>query len=888
MNNKIQQLLCGKGDNYILPFLWQSGESKEIIREEMARIHESGIGAVCVESRPHPDFVGPLWWRDLDIIMDEARRLEMRVWVLDDAHFPTGYANGWIRDRYPEKGKRYLVERHIDSRGPLSGATFLVCNFLNLPNLLNPGTLQSKDDCLLAVVAARRTGQDEEVDDTLLDLTKCVRDGVLRWDVPEGFWRVFILYTTRSGGGNPDYLNPLDADSVRVLIDAVYEPHFAQYGSEFGKTFAGFFSDEPGMGNTSGYAFDESIGRKRMPLPWSAELPQHLKEALGDDYPMALPGLWYSTGVKSAIVRHRYMDIVTSLYARNFTGQLGNWCRSHGVEYIGHVIEDQNVHARLGAGAGHFFRALGGQDMAGVDVVIQQILPGFDSIGPNYFGGSWDGEFFHYGLGKMASSLGHIDPLKRGRSVCEIFGAYGWMEGLKLMKWLTDHMVVRGVNWFVPHAFSPRPFPDHDCPPHFYAHGHNPQYRYFHILMNYMNRLCHLLNSGTHVATAAVLYHAEAEWCGDYMPFHQPARTLMQNQIDFDVLPAEALDSGSQYQTQFQDGCLIVNGETYRCLVVPYTQILTYALAESLCNAAESGLRVVFVDAPPERVCDTEESDVRRLLSRLMVCDVLPLDKLAVTLQEDGYFDISADAPCSYLRHYHYHQEGFELYLFFNEHHHDTARCGIRLQTSGCMLRYDPFDNHLFTYESQPDGDGVLVDITLSPYESLVLVQGNIDGLPVSPSRPLYTDSSAIVVDGPWQLSLSAAVEYPAFREAVRLDKLCDLSQTEWYPHFSGTMRYELDFRMDISVSEAWIDLGNAYETTEVWLNDRLAGVRICPPYRFDVSDLLLPGVNRLRVDVTNTLVREQRDLLSTFSALEPSGLLGPVQLHISNTNQVE
>ena len=42
------------------------------------------------------------------------------------------------------------------------------------------------------------------------------------------------------------------------------------------------------------------------------------------------------------------------------------------------------------------------------------------------------------------------------------------------MKWIADHFLVRGVNWFVPHAFSMAAFPDWDCPPHFYAHGQTP------------------------------------------------------------------------------------------------------------------------------------------------------------------------------------------------------------------------------------------------------------------------------------------------------------------------------------------------------------------------------------------------------------------------------
>ena len=62
--------------------------------------------------------------------------------------------------------------------------------------------------------------------------------------------------------------------------------------------------------------------------------------------------------------------------------------------------------------------------------------------------------------------------------MCEIFGAYGWAEGVKTMKYLLDHMLVRGINYFVPHAFSPK-VDDADCPPSFYNGGKNPLYKHF-------------------------------------------------------------------------------------------------------------------------------------------------------------------------------------------------------------------------------------------------------------------------------------------------------------------------------------------------------------------------------------------------------------------------
>ena len=73
MNQRLVQVLENHPDPYILPFFWQHGEDAALLREGVQRIRESGIGAVCIESRPHPDFLGEKWWHDLDTILDEAK-----------------------------------------------------------------------------------------------------------------------------------------------------------------------------------------------------------------------------------------------------------------------------------------------------------------------------------------------------------------------------------------------------------------------------------------------------------------------------------------------------------------------------------------------------------------------------------------------------------------------------------------------------------------------------------------------------------------------------------------------------------------------------------------------------------------------------------------------
>ena len=179
--------------------------------------------------------------------------------------------------------------------------------------------------------------------------------------------------------------------------------------------------------------------------------------------------------------------------------------------------------------------------------------------------------FFTYTLPKLAASHAHFNKRKKGRAMCEIFGAFGWAEGLPMMKQIADEMLVSGINYFVPHAFSPK-YPDPDCPPHFFARGNQPQFPLFGRLISYMRRCCHLLSDGIHQAPVAILYHAEAEWAGgEYLPLEKLTGKLAWNQVDFDILPEDEL-----YGAICCDGGIRVYQETYRCLLYTSHWILIW------------------------------------------------------------------------------------------------------------------------------------------------------------------------------------------------------------------------------------------------------------------------------------------------------------------------
>lgn len=875
---KLNEVLLNRENNYILPFFWQHGEDEETLRDYIKHINEAGINAVCIESRPHPDFAGSLWWRDMDIIMEAARKRGMKVWILDDSHFPTGYAVGKIKKEYPELRKWYLNVHRIDVSGPMEGSSIIIKYFAGRAAMM-PG-YTGEDKILCVAIAKISDAENMKIEEnSLKDVSEYVKDGVLYWNLPEGYWSIFVVYQTRNGGEEQtkDYLNPLVPEATRVLIDTVYETHFERYKDDFGKTLAGFFSDEPRLGNLKG--FDGTIGKTKMVLPWSDEMLKILQGEIGEEALVNLPLLFADGGEKTYSIRYAYMNVVSKLYGENFTSQLGDWCRTHGVEYIGHVIEDNGAHSRLGYGAGHFFRALNGQDMSGIDVIGGQIVPGMDFYHSGFSTAGWNGEFFHYGLAKLGSSLGHIDPKKKGRTMCELFGAYGWVEGLKFMKWLTDHLLVRGVNNFVPHAFSPKAFPDWDCPPHFYAGGNDPQFKYMKIWSDYTNRISHLLSGGSHVAPVAVLYHAEAEWSGMYMPFEKVVKELTQNQIDCEIVPADIFID----EQLIEEGNLKVNKESYKCLVIPYAEALPKYLLDRIAECMKKGFKVIFISKLPERCSENvDASKTIESIKESSNCKVTPLNMLIEELLNLSINEIALNSFEPYVTYYHYKQENSDIFMFFNEHPYDDVDTNVYIPLKKKAVYYDAFENKIKPCNVECKNEGVRLNLKLSAYESKIIIfdEEVSKGFSFSNSDKLKKVEE-FNITGTWKISMAEPLEYPNFRNDIELKELTNLSKPDLYPNFSGTIKYEVEFEMDKDKKVAVLDLGKVYEIADVRLNGENIGVKICPPYRFDVTEYLRKGNNYLVIEVTNTLAKSQKDVFSQYAIQEPTGLIGPVSIKL-------
>lgn len=860
MSDKIKVLLEGKGENYIFPFFWQHGETEEVLRKYMKVIHEANIGAVCVESRPHPDFCGEQWWHDMDIILEEAKKYGMKVWILDDSHFPTGFANGAMKEQPLELYRQSITCRQYAGVGgetitipreALDNAEPFEPNMMEkmmTHNSADGATKQFDDDRMLGVYAIRQDGADGFVNpENRIDLSSAITEEGLEFVVPEGNWKIYVTQLTRNRGPHRDYINMMDKASCKVQIEAVYEPHWEHYKEEFGKTIAGFFSDEPELGNGHLYDQNNELGcSPTMDYPWSRELEMRLKEELGEDFAGQLALLWEQDAdtAETARVRYAYMDGVSRLVEEDFSWPIGEWCRAHGVEYIGHLIEDNNHASKTGSSLGHFFRGLAGQDMAGIDDIGGQVMPGQEDVDLNMppFH-SRNGAFYHYGLGKLGSSAAAIEPLKKGNSMCEIFGAYGWGEGVRLEKYLLDHFMVRGINHFVPHAFSGKEYPDPDCPPHFYAHGNNPQYRHFGALMAYGNRVLELINGGHHVAPVAILYHGESDWMGAAMASDIVGHQLYDHQIDYDYIPQDVFLDENVYDMEITEGKLRVNTQEYKVLIVPELQFVTPHMKEAVKKMQEAHFPVYFINRLPEGVEG----------------EVVPLDELVAKLSRQGVNELSIEPENNRVRYYHYeHQDGSAVYLFVNEGD-DIYEGNVQIPDERDCYIYDAWENTVYRAEvlREEDKKAKKVSLSLEPLKSQIVIfdqKESVEEVLKQEKCPLAVSGEEVKLGTVWKRSICRSIDYPKFGEKKEIC-LPDLLHEE-EPLFSGFVRYENQF--EGKAGETYVlEISDAYEGVEVFVNGRSLGIQIVPTYRFDLSSEIQDGVNELVIEVATTLERE-------------------------------
>ncbi len=678
------------------PLFWFHGtESRERLQEYVEKVAEGGNGCFTAESRPHNDWLGPGWYRDLAVCLEAAKKRDLQMWIFDEKWWPSGEVGGKVP---PEYGAKTMEAEAASVEGPKA---FAAAGYGG-PHVV-------------AAVAGRAT--EAGIDGaSLVDLSDRVKDGTLAWDVPAGAWKI-MKFTWKYTGGGRILVDGASKGCVDWYVRTVYQPHYDRFKDDFGKTIRGYFYDEP-----------------ETPGDWGTEVLPMLRER-GADWRKALVAWKFQlAGEEQAAARYQYQDAFAEAWGRTLYGGLSDWCGAHRVVSMGHFLEHGWEYLDPRLCAGNMFQLQKYSGMGGIDLVCRQFYPGQRDLG------LWQ-------MAKLGSSISHVYAKADDLTMCEMFGAYGQDITYPQMKWLTDQMQVRGVNFMIPHSFNPKAPRDTDCPPYFYNGGYEPRWPLYRVYADYTSRLSLLLAGGRHVAPVAILYLGNSRHVGKAIPPEQITTSLDDALFDSDWMPYDVLENDAT----IADKTLRLHQERYRVLVVPPVEVIPCGALEKARAFFEAGGVVVGYGFLPTKsaTLGKTSADIAALAEAvwgagaapgLKVCKTSPAGGRSYLLPEQPTPEelqqvLAGDAGIrpalevvqgktdGWLHVLHRVKAGRDVFLVCNQDHQGGAKdFRFRITAEGVPECWDAMRCERTAVPFRRDGAAVEVDLALEPSESALIV----------------------------------------------------------------------------------------------------------------------------------------------------------------------
>jgi len=691
------------------PLFWLHGdESQERLEMYLDKVVEGGNGCFTAESRPHNDWLGPDWYRDLDICLQAAKKRNLKMWIFDERWWPSGEVGGNVPQRY---GSKYMDAAATDLVGP------------------RPVWLEMGTEKLIAIIAGKAAG--DGVDgESLVDLTAKLDGGRLRWDVPAGNWRL-MTFTWRYSEGRRGRLlvDGASRDAVDWYIRTVYQPHYDHFPDEFGKTIVGYFYDEP-----------ETFG------DWGTEVIPMLQER-GIDWKKALVAWKFklANADQQVAAKYQYQDAFAETWGRTLYGALTDWCREHNVRSIGHWLEHRREYLAPEKCAGNMFQVQKYSEMGAIDAIGRQFVPGQKDDNT-------------YQTPKLGSSISHVYGKAEDLAMVEIFGARGQDLPYPEIKWWTDHMHASGINFHIPHAFNPRSPYDRDCPPYFYNNGYEPRWPLYRVYADYTSRLSLMLSGGRHVCPVALLYLGNSFHVGEAVTPENMTTALQDALFDCDWMPYDVFEN----DVKIAGTELHLHQERYRVLIVPAVEVIPHETLAKAKTFLEAGGVVIGYALLPSRSANLGKTsaDITALRTAiwgdatepsLVVCQTndnggrsyflseqpTPEEIQQVLTDDAGIhptLEVVEGETDDWLHVLHRVKAGRDVFFIANQEHEGPAkRFRMRAHAKGTPECWDAMRNEICSIPfARMDEGTVEFDLTLEPLESALIVCRQ-DAIPRAP-----------------------------------------------------------------------------------------------------------------------------------------------------------
>ena len=778
--------------------------------------------------------------------------------------------------------------------------------------MYSPLSFSAPDTAPLFEEFPAEAGEEDTQSAEVLDLTtKLSKDGLLRWDVPAGTWRILRFgctigdhshVSTCSDGWQGYALDVLDAGAFERYWDAVVEPLIADAG--------------PLAGRTLKYLHTDSWEVE--PLNWTPTLREEFRKRRGYDplpfYPVLAGGI-----VDSRPLSNRFLN--------DFRKTLGDLAIDNHYRIFSDRAHKHGLQIHPESGGPH-----------AVPIDAQRCLGMDDAPMSEFWAWSWThrigdtNRFFVKQPASAAHTYGHRLVLAEG------FTDIGphWQESLsENLKPSFDQAACEGLNLLVWHAFVCSPAEMGIPGQQYFAGTHfNPNTTWWSksaSFLAYIDRCLFMLQQGLFVADACYYY-------GDHVPnFAQikridPAHVLPG--YDYDV----ATEENVLTRMSVRDGRIVLpDGMNYRVLVLPDRTGISLPVLRKLKELVKGGATVIgpkptqtqsLTDYPQ---CDAE---VARLANELWgeTSGASPVQRrfgkgrviygrtAREVLLADGVkpdFDYRAgeksgtanpqppslnSQTSTVLDYIHRSNGDTDIYFVANRSGRwEEADCTFRVtgKTPELWDAVSGMVRQAGVY-SQKDGQTSL-PLQFAPYGSMFVVFRRPLAAPaanVASRRNFPTFSTPHEITGPWTIQFDPKWGGP---ESAVFDQLVSWTQRPeaGIKYFSGTASYRKEFDLPATLlrpgQRLTLDLGDVKNLAEVRLNGKNLGILWALPFRVDVTDAIKPAGNNLEIEVVNfwpnriigdqflspdkRFTRTNIRKLTKDTPLMDSGLLGPVRV---------
>ena len=693
------------------PYFDMSGSvDRTEVERDLDEMKALGFRAVTAQAAVNMPFeyLSPEYFKFFQMFVAEAKERGMRVWIVDDIGYPSGFAGGRFTREKPELRMQTLgVAESIAVKG---GETLRRA----VPRETVAVTAIGADGATIQVPPA---------------------NGSIEWTAPAGKWQVLIIEhrfetsPTRSetnlklateprpntnnvqakdrSQSLEDYLNP---DATRQFLAFTHEQYKKYLGEEFGRTILGFRGDEP----------DYTVSG----LPWTQSFFDRFQQLKGYDIRPFLATFLLPRGTRitdeQARAKADYWDVFSILFAESFFKIQGDWCAANHLEYQVHLNHEE-AELELVHSEGDFFRDMRFVEVPGIDMTRHQI---------------WTDTISDYP--RLASSVSHV--YGKPRAFTESFASANPMPDMAQIRYILNEQFVRGVNlaelMYFPSS-NPGGRPRTTLTEH-------PEFPAF---MRYVGRLSYLMSMGKPAASVALYLPSSSLWLSDGTAdtqFVSTERLLSEHQIDFDIVSEDSLANDLQAgEGTFET----MSGNLYRTVIMPSVSLLSQRALERLRSFAAGGGHVLFLGRTPSLIAGKTILDARAAQpaefswatvvpgelsptptppdappTRSPGPQVIPPAILQAILSAVSKSDLTLDRPDTAWRMIERQWKNADVYLIFNEgpevSTHEVTLMGTRKR----IEVWDPQTGEITPMKAVKSKAGSTVKITLQSYQTNVLV----------------------------------------------------------------------------------------------------------------------------------------------------------------------